>query len=260
MAAPGNAMLTPGATREQQLQKIGAIAAPPIFCRNRFGEGRFRISCRLTGGRSGCFASPGSTWRRANSWYSTNESGIGFGRRGWPRAARCRGHGRWSQWAGATLAVFADAESLAAFGDRIEVAAVASSRPARPCGAMSPGMAKAGPDRVVDRAALHPDRHPGDRVSSHRREWHRQFSALTSPRISRTVSRILSARSTPADVMDGSMSRSTASCVKEGAHEASSSSLPAVSGPPTNAPIDDPAMPTISWPRSRNSFITPMCA
>ena len=71
-------------------------------------------------------------------------------------------------------------------------------------------------------------------------------SMVTSPRISRTASRIFSARSTPAAVSDGSSSRSTARWVKDVAHSAYSSSLPAACRPPTSAPIDDPATPTIS--------------
>ena len=85
-------------------------------------------------------------------------------------------------------------------------------------------------------------------------------SMVTSPRISRTASRIFSARSTPAAAIDGSSRRNTARWVSELAHVAYSSSLSAACRPPTRAPIDDPATPTISCPRSRSSLITPMWA
>ena len=71
-------------------------------------------------------------------------------------------------------------------------------------------------------------------------------SMVTSPRMSRTASRIFAARSTPAAVIDGSSSRSTARWVNDIAHPANSSSLPAACRPPTSAPIEDPAIPTIS--------------
>ena len=69
---------------------------------------------------------------------------------------------------------------------------------------------------------------------------------VASPSMSRTASRIFSARSTPAAVIDGSSSRSTARCVKVFAQSANSSSAPAACKPPTNAPIEEPATPTTS--------------
>ncbi|SKU13506.1 Uncharacterised protein [Mycobacteroides abscessus subsp. abscessus] len=85
-------------------------------------------------------------------------------------------------------------------------------------------------------------------------------SIATSPSSSRTTSRIFSARKKPGLVQVGSNSLSTARWVKDVAHKANSSSAPAASRPPTNAPIDDPEIPEISKPRSCNSWITPMCA
>ena len=69
---------------------------------------------------------------------------------------------------------------------------------------------------------------------------------VTSPRMSRTASRIFAARNTPAAVIFGSSGRNTARCVNDFAHSEKSSSLPAAWSPPTSAPIDEPATPTIS--------------
>jgi hypothetical protein len=68
---------------------------------------------------------------------------------------------------------------------------------------------------------------------------------VTSPRMSRTASSIFSARSTPAAVIDGSSSRSTARCVNVLAQSANSSREPAACRPPTSAPIDEPDTLTI---------------
>ncbi len=51
----------------------------------------------------------------------------------------------------------------------------ASSRPSSTCGRDETRNGDGCPDRVVDRAALHPDRLAGDQVGGHRREGHRQF-------------------------------------------------------------------------------------
>ena len=68
-------------------------------------------------------------------------------------------------------------------------------------------------------------------------------SMVTGPRMSRTASRIFSARSTPAAVMrrveqsqDGALASTTF------AQSANSSSRPAACNPPTSAPIDEPAI------------------
>ncbi len=68
----------------------------------------------------------------------------------------------------------------------------------------------------------------------------------TGPRMSRTASRILPARITPAALMDGSSSRRMVRWVSDLAHSANSSSRPAACRPPTSAPIDEPATPTMS--------------
>ena len=74
-------------------------------------------------------------------------------------------------------------------------------------------------DRRVDRPALQPHRLARDQVrASPRCRGSAAPRSTTSPRISRTASRILSARSTPADVSDGSSSRSTARWVRDVAH------------------------------------------
>ena len=64
--------------------------------------------------------------------------------------------------------------------------------------------------------------------------------------MSRTASRIFSARSTPAALIDGSSSRRMVRCVSDFAQSANSSRRPAACRPPTIAPIDEPAMPTMS--------------
>ena len=69
---------------------------------------------------------------------------------------------------------------------------------------------------------------------------------VTSPRMSRTASRIFPARNTPAAEIDGSSSRSMAGPVSVVAHWVNSSSEPAAYSPPTSAPIDEPAIPTTS--------------
>ena len=83
---------------------------------------------------------------------------------------------------------------------------------------------------------------------------------VAAPRMSRTASRIFSARSTPAAVIDGSSSRRMARCVNDRAQSANSSSRSAACRPPTSAPIDEPAIPTIWYPRSCSSWITPIWA
>ena len=64
--------------------------------------------------------------------------------------------------------------------------------------------------------------------------------------MSRTASRIFSARNTPAAVMAGSSSRRMVRCVSDFAQSANSSRRPAACRPPTIAPIEEPAIPTIS--------------
>ena len=71
-------------------------------------------------------------------------------------------------------------------------------------------------------------------------------SMVTVPSSSRTASRILPARSTPAAEIDGSSSRSMAGPVKPVAHSVNSSREPAANRPPTSAPIEDPDTPTTS--------------
>jgi hypothetical protein len=71
-------------------------------------------------------------------------------------------------------------------------------------------------------------------------------SMVIGPRMSRTVSRIFSARITPAALMEKSSSRRIVRCVNDFAQSANSSRRPAACSPPIIAPIDDPAMPTMS--------------
>ncbi|CFS09908.1 Uncharacterised protein [Mycobacterium tuberculosis] len=68
----------------------------------------------------------------------------------------------------------------------------------------------------------------------------------TGPTMSRTASRIFSARRMPAALIDGSSSRKMVRCVRDLAQWANSSSRPAACTPPTTAPIDEPAIPTMS--------------
>ena len=136
----------------------------------------------------------------------------------------------------------------------------ASSRPSSTCGLMTPGIAiDARMAASTGPRCSHTDV-PATRSVVTAVNGTGRSSIATSPTISRTASRIFSARSTPAEVSDGSSSRSTARWVSEPAHAAYSSSLPAASSPPTRAPMDDPEMPTIWCPRSRNSLMTPMWA
>ena len=130
---------------------------------------------------------------------------------------------------------------------RVEDAAVGEQPPVEHVRCDHAGDRDRRPDGRVDRTTLQPNRFA--RRAGRWKQRCRGSAALrssTSPRMSRTASRIFSARSTPAAVMDGSSSRSTARCVKDLAQSANSSSLSAACRPPTSAPIDDPAMPTMS--------------
>ena len=154
----------------------------------------------------------------------------------------------------------AGAAAIGAIGIGSRIPPSASNRPSSTCGVITPGMAiDARIASSTGPRCIHTDL-PVIRSVATEVNGIGSSSIVTSPRISRTASRIFSARSTPAAAIDGSRSRSTARCVNELAHTAYSSSLPAASKPPTSAPIDEPAMPTISCPRSCSSLITPMWA
>ena len=70
--------------------------------------------------------------------------------------------------------------------------------------------------------------------------------------------RLAQSGAAPAALMDGSSNRSIARWVSVVLQVVNSSSDPAAHRPPTRAPIEDPATPTISWPRLRSSLMTPM--
>ena len=72
---------------------------------------------------------------------------------------------------------------------------------------------------------------------------------------------IRSARIAPfGEVMLRSSSRHTSRWVRLRAHSVYASSLPAAATPPTSAPIDVPAIVTISKPRSASTSSAPMWA
>ena len=149
---------------------------------------------------------------------------------------------------------------IGAIGSGSRIPPSASNRPPSTWGVMTPGIAiDARIASSTGPCCIHTDL-PVIRSVATEVKGSGNSSMVTSPSISRTASRIFSARSTPGDVIDGSRRRSIARWVKEPVHEAYSSSFPAASSPPTSAPMEDPAMPTISWPRSCSSLMTPMWA
>jgi len=85
-------------------------------------------------------------------------------------------------------------------------------------------------------------------------------SMRTPPRISLTLPTTRSALMAPGREMAGSRRRRTSRWVRLEAQSLNSSSLPAASSPPMSAPIDVPAIVTISWPRAWSSSIAPMWA
>ena len=86
-------------------------------------------------------------------------------------------------------------------------------------------------------------------------------SSISTPaRSSRTRARILSARIAPGADSDTSSSLTTSRWRRPRTHSAYGSSVPAACSPPTRAPMDEPAMLTISKPRSSSTSITPMWA
>ena len=86
-------------------------------------------------------------------------------------------------------------------------------------------------------------------------------SSITAPSSSSLTWAItLPPRIRPGARREGSRRRRTLRWVSELTHSAYSSSRPAACSPPTSAPIDVPATPTISQPCSSRTWITPMWA
>ena len=134
--------------------------------------------------------------------------------------------------------------AIGAIGSGSRMPPSASSR-RRSCGAITPGMAMEA-RMASSTAALKPHRLAGQQIGGHRGVGDGQL--LDGDRAEHVAHRVqdLSARSTPAAVIDGSSSRRMVRCVKDFAQSANSSRCPAACTPPTNAPIDEPAIPTIS--------------
>lgn len=151
-------------------------------------------------------------------------------------------------------------EAIGAIGMGLRMPPSASSRPSSTCGEMTPGMAIEARIASETSPCCNHTALPAIRSVQTAVNGMGKSSIVLSPRISRTASRIFSARRIPAAVSDGSSRRSTVRCVKELAQVLYSSSLPAACSPPTSAPIEDPAVPTMSCPRSLSSLITPMWA
>ncbi len=86
-------------------------------------------------------------------------------------------------------------------------------------------------------------------------------SSMRAPlRISLTLPTTRSALMAPGSEIAGSSRRRTSRWVRSRAQSLNSGSFPAASSPPMSAPMDVPAIVTISWPRSWRTSMAPMWA
>ncbi len=136
-----------------------------------------------------------------------------------------------------------------------------STRPLMTAGVMTPGMAmEARMARSTGPCWNHTSRRALMSVATAVNGMGR-LSIVAPPRISPTFWMMRSARmAPPGEVIDRSSRRHTSRWLRPRAHSVYSSSLPAAVTPPTSAPIDVPAIATISKPRSRSTSMAPMWA